>query len=72
MPSPRFRHQSDPDLKKWSGKVSRNNDEIMPKMTQEWTHKCARSRTIVTQILKKTSHEHMHVKMTKQVDTQAL
>ena len=55
-----------------SEKVGRTNDKMMSKMMQEWTHKCARSRTIGTQILKKTSHENMHVKMTKQVDTQAL
>ena len=45
---------------------------MMSKIMQEWTHECARYRTIVTQILKKTSHENMHVKMTKQGETQAL
>ena len=55
-----------------SPKGCQNNCKMFFKMEATWTHKCAKCDESVKQILKKAGPGNMHVKMSKQVETQAL
>ena len=72
MPSTHFRFDLNVLIKKSLKNTVQTYCICLSKMEPKRTPKCARYRTIVTQILKKTSHENMHIQMTKQGETQAL
>ena len=72
VPSARFHPGFDCLTFLRSGNDSRNNCKMLSKMGFQWMHKCVKCEQIVKRIMKKEVPKHLHMKMTKQGETQTL